>query len=126
MKYFVAMGLAATALLMLGTLAKAEPTHTCQFDPELGLPNPLGMRSFVTITEEDGNTTFLFEQFPTNLGNGEVQAAIASNRILTFYETGLDDARQLMLQNPNYYSELIGYLDPEGFGPVNDVLSCAP
>lgn len=41
-------------------------------------------------------------------------AAIASNRILTFYETGLDDAQQLMLQNPSYYSELVGYSEPEG------------
>ena len=126
MKYFLAMGLAASTLLALSTMAKAEPTQTCQFDPELGLPNPLGMRSYLTITEEDGNTTFLFEQFPTNLGNGQVQAAIASNRILTFYETGLDDARQLMLQNPGYYSELVGYSDPEGFGSVNAVLSCSP
>ncbi|MBW4462442.1 MAG: hypothetical protein KME47_19710 [Nodosilinea sp. WJT8-NPBG4] len=126
MKYFVAMGLAAATLLALSTIAKAEPTQTCQFDPELGLPNPLGMQSYLTITEEDGSTTFLFEQFPTNLGNGQVQAAIASNRILTFYETGLDDARQLMLQNPSYYSELVGYSDSEGFGPINAVLSCSP
>ena len=126
MKYVVAMGLAASALLALSTMAKAEPTQTCQFDPELGLPNPLGMRAFVTITEADGNTTFLFEQFPSNAGNGEVPVTIASNRILTFYETGLDDARQLMLQNPGYYSELVGYSDPEGFGPVNAVLSCSP
>ncbi|MGB7313901.1 MAG: hypothetical protein WA939_13290 [Nodosilinea sp.] len=126
MKYFVAMGLAATTLLMLNTMVKAEPTQTCQFNPDLGLPNPLGMRAFVTITEEDGNTAFLFEQFPSNAGDGEVPVTIASNRILTFYETGLDEARQLMLQNPSYYSELVGYSDPEGFGPVNAVLSCSP
>jgi hypothetical protein len=126
MKYFVAMGLTAVTLLMLSTTAKAEPTQTCQFDPDLGQPNPLGMRAFVTITEEDGNTAFLFEQFPSNAGDGEVPVTIASNRILTFYETGLDDARQLMLQNPSYYSELVGYSDPEGFSPVNAVLSCSP
>jgi hypothetical protein len=127
MKYFVAMGLAVTTWLMLSpATAKAEPTQTCQFDPDLGLPNPLGMRAFVTITEADGNTTFLFEQFPSNAGDGEVPVTIASNRILTFYETGLEEARQLMVQKPGYYSELVGYSDPEGFGPVNAVLTCSP
>ena len=126
MKFPVAVGLAAIALLRLSTGATAEVTQTCQFNPELGLPNPLGMRAFVTITEEDGNTTFLFEQFPSNAGDGEVPVTIASNRILTFYETELEDARQLMLQKPSYYSELVGYSDPDGFGPVNDVLSCSP
>lgn len=126
MKYPVAMSFAALILLALSTMAKAEPTQTCQFDPDLGLPNPLGMRAFVTITEEDGNTVFLFEQFPSNAGNGEVPMTIASNRVLTFYETSLEEARQLMLQNPDYYSELVGYADPEGFGPVNAVLTCSP
>jgi hypothetical protein len=31
--------------------------------------------------------------------------------------------RQLMLENSDYYSELVGYPDPEGFGPVNNVLT---
>jgi hypothetical protein len=84
------------------------------------------MRAYITITEEEGNTTFLFEQFPSNIGNGQVPATIASSRVLTFYETELDEARQLMLQNPDFYSELVGYPDPEGFGPVNAVLTCSP
>ena len=52
--------------------------------------------------------------------------AIASSRVLTFYETELDEARQLMLQNPDFYSELVGYPDPEAFGPVNAVVTCSP
>lgn len=119
-------GFAAIFLLSLSIDAKAEPLQTCQFDPDLGVPNPLGMRSYLTISEEDGNTTFVFEQFPSNIGNGQVPATIASQRFLTFYETDLASARQLMLQNSEFYSELVGYPDPEGFAPVNATLTCSP
>ncbi len=122
----VAANFTIAALLTLATGARAEPTQTCQFDPALGVPNPLGMRSYITIAEDAGDTTFLFEQFPSNIGNGQVPATIASSRVLTFYGTELDEARQLMLQNPDFYSELVGYPDPEGFGPVNAVLTCSP
>jgi len=84
------------------------------------------MRAYITISEEDGNTTFVFEQFPSNIGNGQVPATIASQRFLTFYETDLASARRLMLQNPEFYSELVGYPDPEGFAPVNATLTCSP
>ena len=46
--------------------------------------------------------------------------------MMTFYETGVEEARSLMLQQPYYYTNLTGYQDPEGFGPVNDVLTCSP
>ncbi|EDX75544.1 hypothetical protein MC7420_1462 [Coleofasciculus chthonoplastes PCC 7420] len=36
----------------------------------------------------------------------------------------MDTARVILLQNKNYYSELVGYDDPEGFAPVNEVLTC--
>jgi len=126
LQFFAAANLTIAALLTLATAARAEPTQTCQFDPALGVPNPLGMRAYITITEEKGNTTFLFEQFPSNIGNGQVPATIASSRVLTFYGIELDKARQLMLQNPDFYSELVGYSDPEGFAPVNAVLTCSP
>lgn len=41
-----------------------------------------------------------------------------------FYGINLKKARQILLQNPQYYSELVGYEDPEGFAPVNAVLIC--
>jgi hypothetical protein len=120
------VGFMAIIFLALPNSARAEPTRTCEFDPDLGFPNPLGMRAYITITEEDGKTTFLFEQFPSNVGDGRVPATIASQRFLTFYETDLAAARQLMLQNPDFYSELVGYPDPEGFGHVNAILTCSP
>ncbi len=126
MKIASLAALIALNCLALTGIARAEPTRTCQFDPDLGLPNPLGMRAYLTIEEDVGNTNFIFEQFPSPLGDGQVPATIASQRILTFYETGLEEARQLLLQNPDYYSELVGYPDSEGFAPMNAVLTCSP
>ncbi|NJR64755.1 MAG: hypothetical protein HC772_04575 [Leptolyngbyaceae cyanobacterium CRU_2_3] len=101
----------------------AEPNKICAYNPDSGIPNPLGMRAYITITEDKGDTTFLFEQFPSPVG-GEAQATIASSRELIFYGVSLEGARTLMLQNPAYYSELVGYDSPEGFEPVNAVLAC--
>jgi len=126
MKAAIIGSLAVIGLAVFPSVLKAEPTRICQFDPDLGVPNPLGMRSYLTISEEDGNTTFVFEQFPSNIGNGQVPATIASQRFLTFYETELAAARRLMLQNSEFYAELVGYSDSEGFAPVNDVLTCSP
>lgn len=126
MKSQIVGSLALISLTLFTSVAKAEPTRTCQFDPDLGEPDPLGMRSYISITEKDGNTTFLFEQFPSPIGDDPVPVTIASNRMLTFYETDIHEARQLMLNNPDYYSELVGYPDPEGFGSMNELLTCTP
>jgi hypothetical protein len=123
MKSWIIGSLSVLAWSMLGSIATAEPTRICQYDPDLGVPNPLGMRTYITITEEDGNTTFLFEQFPSNLGL-DIPATIASSRQLTMYGVDADQARQIMLQEPAYYSELVGYSDSEGFAQVNQVLTC--
>jgi hypothetical protein len=31
-----------------------------------------------------------------------------------------------MLQDPGYYNELVGYPAPEGFAPMNAILTCSP
>lgn len=56
----------------IGTGVSAEPNQVCTYDPSLGQPNPRGMRAMITITEEAGNTTFLYEQFPFAVGDGLV------------------------------------------------------
>ncbi|MBE9126306.1 MULTISPECIES: hypothetical protein [unclassified Coleofasciculus] len=101
--------------------AASKSSRTCQYDPDSGKPNPLGMRSYITITEEENNTIFTYEQFPSNVAEN---ITLATKRELTLYNTSLDTARVILLQNKNYYSELVGYDDPEGFAPVNEVLTC--
>ncbi len=109
-----------------GGVPQAAPTRVCAFNPDLGLPNPLGMRAYVTITEAEGNTTFLFEQFPAIVTHDrlQVEATLALTRQVVFYKTGLEQARQIMLRHPSYYADLVGYADGEGFGPLNAVLAC--
>ncbi|MEM8806737.1 MAG: hypothetical protein AAGF01_11975 [Cyanobacteria bacterium P01_G01_bin.38] len=107
-------------------MAQAEdpiPSVTCAYDPDSGLANPLGMRSYIRLQEVSGNTNVIFDQFPSNVA-GPRAATIAFQRVLTFYDLGVSDARQLLLSNPTYYNELVGYDAPDGFGPVNNVLAC--
>jgi hypothetical protein len=105
----------------------SEPTTTCAFDRNSGKTNPLGMRAFVTIRESQGNTTFVYEQFPSIVSlstRTSTQATIAQRRELIFYNTLIAAARQRMIDTPEYYSTLLGTDTPEGFAPVNAVLTC--
>ena len=93
------------------------------------------MRAFITVSEIEGNSVFLFEQFPSfvSLGQEEgipIDVDIASERTLTIYGTPIAEARQLVVNNPPYYAALLGLDDIDqvmgenGFGPVNDTLTC--
>jgi hypothetical protein len=101
-----------------------QPTATCAFDPNSGKQNPLGMRAFVSIRESDGNTTFVYEQLPSPVGGSRTPVTIAQRRELTFFNTNIAAARQQMLDTPTYYTTLLGSAAPEGFAPVNAVLTC--
>lgn len=122
----VGLAIALTTLILPTTALRAGTGIRCQFDPTLGVPNPLGMRASITITEAAGDTTLEFEQFPSLVGNGEVPATLAVKRVMTVYGLGLTATRQLLLDQPQYYYELLGYENAEGFGPINDLLTCAP
>jgi hypothetical protein len=85
----------------------------CQYNSDSGLPNPLGMRAYLTITEEEDNTMVIFEQFPAIVSEN---ITIANRRKMKFYDTSIDKTRELLLQNNQYYSELLGY-EPRRFCP---------
>jgi len=101
--------------------AASSSSRVCQYNPESGKPNPLGMRAYITITEDEGSTIVTYEQFPSTV---DENITLTTKRELTFHDTPLDTARVILLQNKNYYSELVGYDDPDGFAPVNQVLTC--
>ncbi|MFP4101239.1 hypothetical protein [Coleofasciculus sp.] len=101
--------------------AASSSSRVCQYNPESGKPNPLGMRAYITLTEDEGSTIVTYEQFPSTV---DENITLTTKRELTFHDTPLDTARVILLQNKNYYSELVGYDDPEGFAPVNQVLIC--
>ncbi len=109
-------------------VAQAETSNlaaTCAFDTGMGKPNPLGMRAYITAVEINGDTTFTYEQFPSNVnGEKDVPATIGQQRRLTFYKTNVTKARDLMLKNPVYYEELVGFKDVSRFKDVNDLMRC--
>ncbi len=107
------------------------PTNTvCRYDLESGIPNPLGMRTYITLTEAEGNTTFTLDRFATfvtNPENTDQQADVTEVRSLTFYGTPIAEARQLMIDQPFYYAELLEVDEDSldaGFEAVDQTLGC--
>lgn len=104
----------------------------CAFDPAQGTPNPLGMRAFITASEVEGDSVFRYEQFASVVADSENPgrpADITNQRTLTLYDTPLAEARQLLIDSPAYYAELLGLgsveeLGDDSFSAVNDTLSC--
>ncbi|MEM7797167.1 MAG: hypothetical protein AAF579_22275 [Cyanobacteria bacterium P01_C01_bin.118] len=103
--------------------AQPSPTIVCNYDPSTGIPNPLGMRTFITLKETGGSTEVTYEQFGTAVP-GPAQAILTTERSLTFPNRAIDAVRQLLLSNPTYYRELVGFNDPDGFAAINATLIC--
>lgn len=120
------LGWSSLMVPLSAAIATAAPDRLCAYDPDLGIPNPLGMRAYITLRESDSSTTAVFEQFPMNLGYPERPVTLAVRRELTFYDANIEAVRERLLADPDLYADLVGYTDPEGFGPVNEVLVCEP
>jgi len=109
----------------------SEMLTICRYDPDSGLPNVFGMRTFITLTESGGNTVFLLERFPSfvsNPDNVEQRADVSDTRSLTLYDIPIDEARQLMIDQPYYYAALLNVgvneLNGEGFEDIDATLGC--
>jgi hypothetical protein len=125
----IALLSATLTTIILSPFAQAETaglSATCAYDPNTGKPNPLGMRAYVTVLEVNGDSTFTFEQFPSNVSNPDGLAlTIAQQRKLTFYGTSIQKARELMLKNSKYYEELLGYKpEPNGYKAIDELFVC--
>ncbi len=104
-------------------VSAAEVTIKCGYDPRSGKPNPLGMRAIITATEQDGTSTFVYERFPAPLP-GDAAVTISVRRELTFNGVNIEKVRAVLRENSNYYEELVGYPDAEGFRPFDNVMVC--
>ncbi len=120
--------LAIAPLLSMGVMVVAQasnvPTQSCSFDPASGKSNPLGDRAAITINEINGDTTFTYQEIPSRSNRGPSVVVVSPKREITLENTGLDAAKQVLLENPEYYNDLIGYPSANGFGSVNNSLSC--
>ena len=113
----------------------AQPSNfitVCAYDPTAGVPNPLGMRTFISVREIEGNSIFRYQQLPAIVSGSGIPVSPPANieveRSLTLYETPITEARQLMVDNPSYYASLLGVpvssINGADFAEVNAVLSC--
>ncbi len=110
--------------------APAETNTICYYNPESGFSNALGMRTYITVTEAEGNTTFTLDRFAafvTNPENTDQPADVTEVRSLTLYNVPIAEARQIMIDQPFYYAELLEVDEAvleTGFKEVDRTLSC--
>jgi hypothetical protein len=98
---------------------------TCAYDPDSGVPNPLGMRHFVTIFDGQANDSagstevaFVNEQFQY-LVDADLPAAAAYTVTLSVFDTRLEDARSLVLSNGSRLgNELLSENGQDGSGSI--------
>jgi hypothetical protein len=127
MRYLPVISL-SILLLSLGSLAigpspaEAMTGQICRYNSEGNKPNPLGMRAVVSLTQQGGDTTVTYSQFPSNVG-GTIPATIASERMLFFPKMAIAQVRELLLKDPRYYNELLAS-QGNSFAEMNAVLRC--
>ena len=125
-RVYVIVSLCVLVLFFLAIKLNASNdgiTVTCAYSPDSGQPNPLGMRTFITVTESRGHTDFLYEQFPQTV-SADSPMTITVSRTLTMHNTPIQQARSLMRENNRFYETLIGYTDPVGFSTYDEAMVC--
>lgn len=116
--------LASITVLAVSTPAKSEVITRCQIQPRSNQPSPLGMRATLDVEEKGGDVTFTYKNLPSPVSADQPPVTIEQTRTMIFYKTTLAAARERMLKDPKYLTELRGFSDPQGFKPINDLLVC--
>jgi hypothetical protein len=120
----ISLFLSGIIALVLSTPAQAAVTTQCQVNATESQPNPLGMRTLLTLeSTSDGNVTATYTNLPSPVGAGQA-VTIEQSRKMIFYKSTIPAVRQQMLTNPTFFNELRGASDAEGFKQVNDLLVC--
>ena len=137
----VPVGLALLGLSILTPSVKAETLTTCEYDSALGFEDPLNSgdagtgQSSLTVTNIDGVTAFNYRfQPPQQIRSDDGSSLVFNNpqlsvqKSLSFFDTTLESARQQMLENPEYYADLIDAtvegLQGRGYELVDRTLTC--
>jgi hypothetical protein len=82
---------------------------TCYFDPNSSVPNPFGMRAYLSISGDDKSAVATYEQFPSiESADPKVQVTIESRRVLRFRTIGVAAARRYLAAHAGVYHDLIG------------------
>ena len=104
---------------------------TCAYDASASSPDPLGARASLTIEAARGDVAFVYERLPAIVSSdsSNQRAEVDNKRTLTLYDTSLEAARQLLIDDSTYYAVLLGLApdDPfvaQGFERINQTLTC--
>lgn len=117
--------LSGVTAVALSFPVQAATVTQCQIQPREGQPSPLAMRALFTLeSTRDGSVTAVYTNLPTPVGADQPPVTIEQTRKLVFYKTTIPAVRQRMLKNRALFNELIGFDEPTGFKPFNDLLVC--
>ncbi|MGB3768355.1 MAG: hypothetical protein WA947_17490 [Phormidesmis sp.] len=126
--------LSAIALHASESLAQAsipEATTICAYNPDSGVPNVLGMRTYITAGQVGNDTVFVYEQFSSpvlNENDSSILTDVKSRRTLTLYGRPIAEARQILANSPRSYAALLGIEQAPAsglsFAEVNNTLAC--
>jgi hypothetical protein len=86
---------------------------TCFYDPSSPVPNPFGMRAYLTISGNDQSALATYESLPSRESyDPKVAVTVEERRQLRFYGTGVAGARRYLAGNTGAYHDLIGNDQP--------------
>jgi hypothetical protein len=110
---------------------ETRPQPKCSFDPESGKPNPLGMRHFITIFDNNNEgsksneISFVNEQFQY-LVDSNLPAVAGYIVTLSVFNSSLNDAKSLVLVNGSKFGEeLLRENGEDGSGNLLSELNAA-
>ena len=113
------------------TLSQSPSETICAYDADSGFPNPLGSRASLTVETSQGDTAFIYERLPAVVSSdsSDLRAEVDNKRTLTIFETPLETARQLLIDDSSYYAVLLGLAPDDdfiarGFEMINQTLTC--
>lgn len=104
-------------------IALAASATLCAYDPSGDKPNPLGMRSYVSVVSTKPNQTrFIYDAFGNAAHDGAKQRELV-------VALPLAKARAMMRSNAKAFSALTGDVYPAGdvtYARIDAVLKCGP
>lgn len=116
--YLLFLGL---LMLLTSSCGADSSSQICTWSSDLERPNSEGLIDKITFSEKEGNTHVIFQKTPQNITE---TITVSPQREMIVSGTALDTARVILLQNPNYYQELIGEETEVSFAEINEALQC--
>ncbi|MEB3828519.1 hypothetical protein [Phormidium sp. CCY1219] len=115
-------GITIAFLILSVGCTETSAEKFCEYNPAENQENPLEPSAKLTLRESNGNAIFTYQ--PTPGKNLDENITLATNTELIFANTDLDTARLKLIQNEDYYHQLIGKETEQSFAEVNPGFTC--